>query len=398
MSETAQEIISTPEQLRACCELLANCPQIGFDTEFVGEDSYHPELCLLQVAAPGRLFLIDPFSVGPLDAFWRLLHDPHRTAIVHAGREEVRLCRHWSGAPPANLFDLQIAAGLVTPNFPLGHGNLVQQVLGQRLSKGETLTEWRRRPLTPEQITYAFDDVRFLLRLWEKLHGRLERLERMGWAKEEFDRLCRNVGSAEVLAEEERWRKLRGVASLDRRKLAVVRALFDWREAKAAASNRPARTVVRDDLLIEIARRVPRAARDLQVIRGLAHRDLDAIFDVVTQARDLPIEQCPVPAEREQDPPQMALVANVLIAVLGDFCSRNRLAVGLVTTNTDVRALVRARIAGEQAPPMLLTQGWRAEHVLPVLLDVLEGRRAVRIADPSAEAPLALGPAGEPPG
>src|SRR5918912_1082971 len=152
--DVAEEVIESPEQLAACCAFLATCPAIGFDTEFVGEDTYHPKLCLVQVAAPGRLFLIDPLSAGPLDDFWKLLLDPARQVVVHAGREEVRLCRLWAGQAPANLFDLQLAAGLAGFPYPLSHGALVGQLLGVRLAKGETLTEWRRRPLTPEHVRY----------------------------------------------------------------------------------------------------------------------------------------------------------------------------------------------------------------------------------------------------
>jgi ribonuclease D len=320
-----------------------------------------------------------------------LLHDPARVAVVHAGREEVRLCRLWSGSPPANRFDLQFAAGLVGMNYPMGHAGLVQQLLGQRLAKGETLTEWRRRPLTEDQIRYAYDDVRFLLRLYEKLRAKLEKLGRVEWAKEEFGRLESRSGGVES-QEEERWRKLRGAGALDGRRLAVVKALFEWREEKAAAVNRPARTVVRDDLIIEITRRNPTSAKDLQVVRGMPNRDLDAIVDVVQKARQLPPEEWPTPAGREQDPPQLALVANVLISVLGDTCARNKLAVGLVAANNDVRAIVRARLAGAAMPEMALTEGWRAANVLPALLDVLEGRTAVRIANVKSEAPLKYEP------
>src|SRR5947209_6399715 len=112
MAQAKEEILTTPRELADCCEFLATQPVLGFDTEFVGEETYHPRLCLVQVAVPDRLFLIDPFATGPLDEFWKLLHDPSRVVIVHAGREEVRLCRLWSGRPPANLFDLQLAAGL----------------------------------------------------------------------------------------------------------------------------------------------------------------------------------------------------------------------------------------------------------------------------------------------
>jgi ribonuclease D len=388
MPEITEEIVTTPQQLAESCAFLSDCATLGFDTEFVGEETYHPRLCLVQVATPTRLLLIDPLSAGPLDAFWELIVDPARTVVVHAGREEVRLCRLWSGRPPGNLFDLQLAAGLAGLVYPLGHGPLVNQVLGARLAKGETLTEWRRRPLTPEQIRYAFDDVRFLLGAHEKLSARLDRLGRLSWAREEFARLAL-LTDPEDPAAEERWRKLKGIGSLDRRKLAIVRALFNWREDCAADRNRPARTIVRDDLLVEIARRNPARARDLQVVRGLHHRDLDGIVEVVQVARQVPLDQCPEMLGRVEDPVQLNLVANILISVLGDLCARRRLAANLVASNTDIRTLVRSRMAKEPLPDgFLLVRGWRAQHVLPELLSVLEGRRAVRINDLSKEAPL----------
>ena len=391
MPELPEEIVFTPEELAACCAHLADQPHFGFDTEFVGEDTYHPRLCLIQAAAPDRLFLIDPLSTGPLDAFWRLVVDPALTTVVHAGREEVRLCRLWTGQTPGNLFDLQLAAGLVGLTYPLGHGPLIGQLLGVHLSKGETRTEWRRRPLTPEQIRYAFDDVRCLLAAWKKLSGRLEKLGRAEWAREEFGRLARTA-SPEEPAAEERWRKLRGLGSLDRRRLAVVRALYNWREETADRTNRPSRTIVRDDLIVEIARRNPTRERDLQTLRGLPRRDLDAIVETVATAAKLAPEEWPAAAERDQDPPQVALTAAVLTAVLGDVCSRLRLAPNLVASNQDVKRLVRARFMGSPLPDDTpLTQGWRASAVLPELQAVLEGRRTIRVADLTAAAPFAYG-------
>jgi ribonuclease D len=383
-----EEIITGPEELAACCAALAACPQLGFDTEFVGEDTYHPRLCLVQVATPEALFLIDPLTAGPLGAFWQLVVDPARVTVVHAGREEVRLCRLWAGRTPGNLFDLQLAAGLTGLPYPLGHGPLVHQVLGVHLPKGETRTEWRDRPLTPAQIRYAFDDVRHLLPAWQRLAARLEKLGRADWAREEFARLASNAAPDEPAAE--KWRKLRGLGSLDRRRLAVVRALYAWREEEAGRSNRPLRNIVRDDLIVEIARRNPTRERDLQVVRGLPRRDLPAILRTVEQARDLPPEECPRPAERDQDPPQVGLVAAVLGAALADRCARLRLAPNLVASNTDVKLLVRARLAGTPLPDeSLLTRGWRSQHVLPDLLALLDGRRLLRVADLKAEAPFA---------
>jgi len=390
--ELPEQLVTGPEELAACCARLAAGRSFGLDTEFVGEDTFHPRLCLVQVATAESLYLIDPLSVGPLDAFWKLVVDPANLVIVHAGREEVRLCHLWSGQTPGNLFDLQIAAGLVGMTYPLGHGNLVHQVLGIQLAKGETLTEWRTRPLTKAQIRYAFDDVRFLLPVWQRLTARLEALGRREWAREEFARLTTNATPEEpgIVSASDRWRKLRGLGALDRRRLAVVRELYAWREELAARNNRPARTIVRDDLLVEIARRSPTRERDLHVVRGLPKRDLAAIVQVVQRARALTLEECPAASERDQDPPQVALLGNIAAAVLADFCARSRVAPSLVASAQDVKQLVRARYQGTPPPAeSLLCRGWRAAHVLPGLLAVLEGRRSLRIDDPRADAPLA---------
>jgi ribonuclease D len=389
MPDLPEHIVATPEELVACCEHLAAGRRFGFDTEFVGENTYHPHLCLVQVATAERLYLIDPLTAGPLDAFWRLVVDAQNLVVVHAGREEVRLCRLWTGQTPGNFFDLQIAAGLVGLAYPLGAGALINQLLGVQLAKAETLTEWRDRPLTPAQIRYAFDDVRYLLPAHERISARLDGLGRADWAREDFGRLAAAVAPDEVPAE--KWRKLRGLGSLDRRRLAVVRAIFNWREEAAERMNRPARTIVRDDLIIEIARRNPSRERDLQSIRGLPRRDLSAILQAVESARSLPSDQWPRAAERDQDPPQVGLIANVLQAVLGDYCARHELAPGLVATSSDVKLLVRAGMQGAPPPAeSLLTQGWRARHVLPELLAVLEGRRSLRVANVRSDAPFVV--------
>jgi ribonuclease D len=363
------------------------------DTEFVGEDSYHPHLCLVQIATDERLVVIDPLTAGPLDEFWKLIVDPNRQIVVHAGREEVRLCRLWAGKSPGNLFDLQIAAGLVGLVYPLGHGALVGQFLGVSLTKGETLTEWRDRPLTPSQIEYALDDVRYLLPLWKKLSTKLADLGRIDWAAEEFARLTgqAEADDSESDIAEERWRRLRGLGSLDRRRLAVVRALFSWREETAERTNRPTRAICRDDLLVEIARRNPTRPRDLQVIRGLAHRHLDSIFQVIVDARKMPPDQYPMLIDRDQDRPQVSWLTNILMSVLGDLCVRKKLAPNLAATNADIKSLVRSRLRGEtEFPITLLTQGWRSMHILPELLSVLDGGRSVRISNLKSETPLSL--------
>ena len=166
------------------------------------------------------------------------------------------------------------------------------------------------------------------------------------------------------------------------RTLAVVRALYNWREDSAAAHNRPPRTFLRDDLILEIARRQPSGDRDLASIRGLGKKFIPAILRTVEAAHSLPIDQCPPSVEREQEPPQVALIGNILAAVLGNFCHRSQLAVAFVANQEDLRSLVRARLTGKPLPERhALSHGWRREQILPELEAVLLGQRTLRITD-----------------
>jgi ribonuclease D len=394
MSNSHEEIVvADPHALADCCAELAKTTHLGFDTEFVGEETYEPSLCLIQISTPGTLYLIDPLSAGTLDEFWKLLIEPARTVIVHAGREETRMCRRQSGQMPTNWFDLQVAAGLVGLNYPMGHASLVYHLLGIQLSKGETLTEWRHRPLSDSQITYAFDDVRYLLPLWQQLDTRLTELNRRDWARQEFTRFISQAlpETTNQPAVADKWRKLRGVGALDRRRLGLLREMFLAREAIAATMNRPPRVLVRDDLLVEIARRNPKSPDEIQTMRGMAKRFVHPLWEAVERARQLTAEQLPKNIEREQDRPQVALIVNLLGAILNDFCARERLAVSLTATMSDLRDLVRAKMQKESpSPTNLLMGGWRKEVVLPILLEVLEGKRSVRITNLQAESPFAL--------
>lgn len=393
MAPLEEHVVADPISLADCCARISKANVIGFDTEFVGEDTYEPSLCLIQVSTPTELCLIDPLAAGPLDAFWRLLIEPERTVIVHAGREEIRMCRRASGQAPANWFDLQIAAGLVGLPYPIGHGALVYQLLGQYLTKAETLTEWRHRPLSSAQIGYAFDDVRYLIPLYQMLDAKLGELGRRDWARQEFVRFTALAlpDTPNLSTALDKWRKLRGVGALDRRRLALLREMFLAREEIAAQMNRPPRVLVRDDLLVEIARRNPKSPSDVQVVRGMAKRFVNVLWEAIEKARALPADQWPAALEREQDAPQVGLVANLLAAILNDFCARHQLAVSLTATTSDIKDLVRAKMQNEgPSEANLLLASWRRDFVLPILQEVLDGKRSVRIANLQSESPFAL--------
>lgn len=383
-----EQLVTHPAQLAACLTHLAQAPLIGFDTEFVGEDAYRPELCLVQVSTAEELIVIDPFECGPLDGFWELLLDPNRTTIVHAGREDIRMCYFQSGRPPAHVFDVQIAAGLIGMTFPIGYGGLVHDLLHQRMQKGETLTDWRKRPLTPAQVRYAYDDVRYLLPAHRKITDRLKRHKRLEWAEEEFAAAVRKAVADDATVE--RWRKIKGIGALDRRGLAVARELYGWRDKFAERLNRPVRFLMRDDLLIEIAKRAPTKAEELHAVRGLPRGQEEAIIEAIRRGKVVPQSQCPEPETRDNDPPNVAILGSLLGVVLNDFAARNKLAANLVSSGSDLKAVVRSRVYGEPLPDVPVCRGWRARHVLPELLALLSGDSAIRVADVKALDPLEL--------
>ena len=389
VQDLPEHLISQPAQMVSCLECLSAAKEIAFDTEFVGENSYRPELCLIQVATPEDLFVIDPLTVGSLDGFWKLLLDPSRVTIVHSGREDIRICLFHAGNPPARIFDVQLAAGLVGLSYPIGYGGLVQELLGEKMTKGETLTDWRKRPLLASQLRYAFDDVRYLIPIWKRLTERLKRLKRTHWAEEEFATLItRSVGNDEI--EMERWRKVKGLGGLDRRGLAIARELFDWRNRFAERINRPAKHLLRDDVLSELSRRGPNTPDELSSYRGVPRSEVPQILEAINKAKSLSLEHCPETESRENDPQPVVMMGNLLGVVLADWCARNKLAANLVASGSDLKAIVRSSIYRQPPTDIPLTRGWRSTAILGMLQGFLSGSTALRVANPRSIAPLEL--------
>jgi ribonuclease D len=392
------ELLTTQAGLNRFCEHLAAARWIAFDTEFVSEHTYRPVLCLVQVAAEGCLAAIDSLAVEDLTPFWRSLVEGEKEIIVHAGREEMGFCLEAVGRQPAQLFDVQIAAGLIGLEYPAGYGNLLGRLLGRSAFKGETRTDWRRRPLSQRQIDYALDDVRHLRAMRDQLAVRLDQLGRRHWLGEEMASWQSDVGQSFT---RERWRKVTGSSSLSGRSLAVVRELWRWRDAEAQRRDCPPRKVLRDDLIVELAKRRSADPHQIRAVRGFERRDLRGIVtelaEAVARALDLPDQECPA-VVRQDSNPQLMMLGQFLTSALGSICRAAEVAPSLVGTPNDVRELVAWRLGqvSEAAEPPLLTLGWRAEVVGHVIEELLAGKLAIRIHDPHSEKPLAFEPVAKP--
>jgi ribonuclease D len=387
------ETITTPAQLAEFCRRLAKAGQIGLDTEFVSEDTYRPELCLVQVATDRELAVIDPYSVRDLSPFWRAIAEGSHITIAHAAREEVNFCLTAAGRPPARVFDTQIAAGFCSTEYPSSYGAVVTKVLGQRPGKGEQRTDWRRRPLSDAQIDYALEDVRYLLPLHDALSLAIEGHGRTAWLADEMGAWLREVREAR---DRPRWRRVSGISNLPPRSLAIVRELWHWREEQAQCRDLPPRRILRDDLIVELAKRKSDHPEKIRAIRGIGQQvkreHLQQIASCIRQGLDAPLDDIERQAVQAM-PSQLNLLGQFLAPALASICRNANIATSLVGTATDVRDLIAYRLEFRGADVKevpVLAQGWRAELVGHLIEELLAGKKSIRIADPLSEHPLAF--------
>ncbi|MDR0327981.1 MAG: HRDC domain-containing protein [Planctomycetaceae bacterium] len=383
--------VSTTKELRELCSRLQPAEAIAYDTEFISEGKYQPELCLVQIAAEGVVALVDPLTIPDLSPLWKLFCDGKREIIVHASRSEMEFCHRSIGRMPPKLFDVQVAAGFVGNDYPMGFSSLLKHFLHVSLRKTESRTTWNLRPLTPIQIEYALDDVRYLEALRRVIKTQLIEQERLDWYYEEIEQIKQNF---QTYFETPQWRSLPKISGLPPRELAILRELWFWRDEMARQRNIPASRAFRDDLLVELSRRRTSEEKRIAALRGMQRQDLARILPdiVVAISRGLALEEheLPLPPLRTSYP-QYTVLSQVLYAVLGSICKQNRIAPLLVGSPNDIRELIAAELGTlpETVAPRLAT-GWRNSLIGTLLYDLLHGRKSLQINYNSADEPLVV--------
>lgn len=286
--------VTDQSALETLCLTLKQSSRLALDTEFVGEDTFVPRLELIQVATATTAAVIDFPAVqakGSLDAFWALICDNKIEKIVHAGRQDLDLFATHAGQIPKPFFDTQIAAAMVGYGAQVAYANLVQRLHGTKLAKAHTFTNWSARPLSDDQIAYALEDVEFLLSIHTHLQDRLNSLYRLEWVGEEFARLEMAVGE-KSREPQERYQRIRGWDTLKAKGAAVLRELAAWREAEARRRNVPRGRVMRDEVLLQLARHPPKSVSELRGLRGVHSSEVDRhgehLLGTITSALALP--------------------------------------------------------------------------------------------------------------
>ncbi len=374
-------LVDDQNQISDFCVLARETGAFAYDTEFVMEDRFESEICLIQLASATTTIIIDPFLELDLTPIWELITDEAVTTVVHAGEEDLAIAYRQLNRPPRNVFDVQICAGLAGYDYPLSLQRLVRTTGGIRLHKTKTLTDWRRRPLTEAQIKYGAEDVCYLVDACQFLRKKLTKLDRMDWATQE----CAKFEHASFYerSDVDKVLRLKGAGSLDGKQLAVLRGLLLWRETFAKRINRPGRFILKDYLLVEIAKHGLDDPRDILELRGVSMKDRDVhdIANIVKQAKLLPPSDWPEPKKQEIDTPEDAAIVALVSAVIRSYCADAELSFSLVATQKSIRRLVRHRTKREPADvqDVELLNGWRSQTVGLVVDELLVGKRRVRI-------------------
>lgn len=358
-------LIGDDESLRATMDAWPAGVGLALDTEFVRERTYYPRLCLIQLATGSRLALVDPLAIADPDPLIAVLADRQRPKLLHAARQDLEALLPLTRVPIAPVFDTQLAAALLGFPAQVGYGDLVRQLLGVELSKGHARTDWARRPLSPEQLAYAADDVRYLPPLAALLDERLAAAGRRGWMEEDStafaDLDLYRVEPAEA------WRRLKGLERLAPADQGAIRALAQWREERAMERNLPRGWVLPDAALFDIAQARPRSREALSrlasVPRGIVARAADEILATLSGQSEM--QQAAAADDHPRPGPEQLRQLKALQRRLLEIAGELGIQPEVLATRRDLAALLR----GDR--DLAVLSGWRRAAVGEPLLAVL---------------------------
>jgi ribonuclease D len=368
-------IIDSKDTLAEFCRRMSSARYVTVDTEFMRENTFWPQLCLVQVAGPEEAVAIDPLAEGmDLQPLYDLMRDPQVLKVFHAARQDVEIFHHQSGAVPAPLFDTQVAAMVCGFGEQVGYETLAVQLAKASIDKSSRFTDWARRPLTERQVQYALSDVTHLRAIYDNLSRRLAKSGREAWLGEEMAILTDPNTYAQH--PEVAWRRIR-TRTTNPRFLGQLKALAAWREVEAQRRDVPRSRILRDEALLEIASHPPRAAEELARVRGLSRNFAEGrqgaeILAAVASAKALSVDELP-PADRDAPLPRgLGPLIELMKVLLKMKCEVNDVAQKLVASSADLE-----RIAADDDADVPALHGWRREIFGQAALALKHGRLAL---------------------
>ncbi|MFT4583400.1 MAG: ribonuclease D [Gammaproteobacteria bacterium] len=347
--------VDTPEALDEFLRTLDDHDVIAVDTEFLRERTYYPQLCLLQVAAGDQIWCLDPITIADTQPLFAALNDPRRLKVFHSGRQDLEIFFNETEQLPQPVFDTQIAAALLGRPDQIAYAALVQEFYDCKLDKTSTRTNWAQRPLSPQQLEYAADDVRYLEGVKKRLEDELQAKGRESWLQEECERLTDTqlyVNEPALM-----WRRVKGVVDLHPEEVAIAVKLAAWRETTAQSRNLPRGWVLKDDRVIALVRANPKTLAELSLVDGLApslvRRHGEEILDVVRSPSGE--QELELGLRRQKLSGADKTLLRELADALGVIASKHEVSSTLIASRRDLELA----ISGTQN--LRLFDGWRSE-------------------------------------
>ena len=361
--------LDTDADFAAAMRRLHSVTVVALDTEFMREKTYYAKLCLLQIASEQEVLLVDTLRVSDYQPLKELLVNRRITKVFHAGGQDLEILYQTCGVVVSPYFDTQDAAELAGYSSQVGYGALVAGELGVKLKKADSFTDWTRRPLTPAQLSYAADDVIYLLQLYPLLRKKLTRTNRLTWLQEPF----RAKTDPVTLDPDPResYLKVKHVRQLKGQHLAVAREVAAWREEHARKADRPRRWMLGDESLIEIARRLPQTEDELKQIRGVDLRSASlrrSLLFAVSAGVNIPPEQWPAPSSGRRPQHDVGSVVDLMSALVRLRAREADIATTILASRSQLEAFA---LSPDEESPLL--QGWRRELIGAELLQLLRG-------------------------
>ncbi|MZH45657.1 MAG: ribonuclease D [Nitrospinae bacterium] len=378
--------ITSADQLNEFCKNIGSAEVVAVDTEFVRERTYFHRVGLIQVGAGKHFAAIDPIMLSDLSPLLDLLKDSKKLKVFHAARQDLEILVRLCGQVIPPVFDTQIAASLVGWGAQISFAKIVHKALGKKIHKSETYTDWCRRPLSDNQIEYAIDDVRYLMPVYDKLVGRLKKMGRLDWVKGEVES-WEDPGTFALPDPQKRFMKIKNLRSLKPRNLTVLQKLAAWREEEAVKRDCLAKSIIRDETLLEMARKIPRDEKSLSRIRGFYQKELNKsganLLSAIEKAMAVPEDELVVLPENNGHATTRG-VEELLSAYVQIRSEELKIEPSVLADRKQIHSFVAHYEKKEDLEKHFLFQGWRKELIGAPMFSLLSGQVGLKI-NPSGQ-------------
>ncbi len=372
--QTDIQFINTAEQLSAYCQKIQNTSVLALDTEFIREKTYHPKLCLIQVATEDTLVCIDPLAINDIEPLLDIIYNDNIVKVFHAASQDLEIFYLLRKAVPQNIFDTQIAASLLGYGDQLGYANLIKTILHTELDKGQSRTNWEQRPLHDKQIQYAANDVLYLLQAYPIIYKTLSEQNRLDWMQQNTQRLVSN-DSYETNVDDI-WQRVKYSNKLRGVQLSVLQHIARWREERAIEKNLPRKWIVQDEVVFDLARIMPNSTAELDSIRGIEkyQKSYSSFLELIELGKAVPKELWPETTNRIKVSSEQSAQIDIITAIIKLKAEENQVSQNNIATRKELEKLVTGN-----RDLKLIKQKWLYDIAGKAIVDFLEGRSTIKI-------------------